>query len=156
MNHPAYHFLICEDGHEYVERFQRFLGARFSFARVGDFFELMDALAVHPEFDGLLLDVDFRRTSPERLIDVSGQPLSASDPSVRAELTDNQGLAILAALRGRGQKLPVLLFSDIEEPERLAFLKARFAPLEVIPSELGLREIAARLLEMGQKRERQP
>ena len=30
-------FLICEDGHEYTERFQRFLGAQFQFLRAQSF-----------------------------------------------------------------------------------------------------------------------
>ena len=34
-------FLVCEDGHEYTERFTRLLGTQFRFVRAGDFGEAL-------------------------------------------------------------------------------------------------------------------
>ena len=67
-------WIVCEDGDEYLTRFSRFLGDRFEFTPASD---LSDALAAAPGAQGLLLDLDFRRTDPARLVD-EGIPLEQS------------------------------------------------------------------------------
>src|SRR5204862_8249225 len=80
-------FLVCEDGSEYTDRFTRFLGAHFQFARAGHFAE---ALALAPSAQALLLDLDFRRTQRALLVDERGAP----DPRSAVEV---QGILILRA-----------------------------------------------------------
>jgi hypothetical protein len=131
-------FIVCEDGAEYTERFRRFLGAQFAFERAGHFAE---ALALVSRGRGLLLDLDFRRTSPALLVDERG----ASAPSALAEV---QGILILRALRARGVGLPALLFADLDDRARVARLEAELSPLRVVPSSEGLPRIAQLLREM--------
>ncbi len=128
-------FLVCEDGSEYTERFSRFLGAQFRFARAGSFAE---ALPLAARCRGILLDLDFRRTDPALLVDEKGAPAPASSAEV-------QGILILRALRSRGVALPALLFADLDDAERAARLEQELAPLAVVSSGEGLSSIAQRL-----------
>jgi len=128
-------FVVCEDGSEYTERFERFLGAEFRFARAGNFAE---ALALAPQARGLLLDLDFRRTPLELLVDETGAPAQPRAAEV-------QGILLLRALRSRGVKLPALLFADLDDAPRAARLEAELAPLQIVSSEESLSSIAQRL-----------
>lgn len=128
-------FLVCEDGGEYTERFRRFLGAQFEFARAGS---LAEAFPLAAQCAGVLLDLDFRRTDPSLLVDESG----ALAPPSSAEV---QGILILRALRSRGVKLPALLFADLDDAERAARLEQELAPLAIVSSSEGLPAIAQRL-----------
>ena len=128
-------FIVCEDGAEYTERFRRFLGVQFAFERAGHFAE---ALALVSRGRGLLLDLDFRRTSPALLVDERG----ASAPSALAEV---QGILILRALRSRGVRLPALLCADLDDAERTARLQSDLAPLEIVPGSEGVFAIAERM-----------
>ena len=139
--------LIAEDGDEYTERFSRLLGTQFSFARVASFSELLQALA-NPSGDSgnstaaLVLDLDFRRTPRELLVDAQGNPAGAANA---AELAEVQGILILRALRARGEPLPALLCADLDDPEHCAFLCEELRPLQISPSSESLPAIAARL-----------
>lgn len=128
-------YLVCEDGSEYTERFRRFLGAQFEFAQARNFAE---ALARAPACRGVLLDLDFRRTDPALLVDENGSPAPPSSAEV-------QGILILRALRSRGVTLPVLLFADLDDPQRVQRLEQELAPLTIISSSEGLPAIAQRL-----------
>jgi hypothetical protein len=132
-------FLVCEDGSEYTERFRRFLGGEFEFARAGHFAE---ALALAGGAQALLLDLDFRRIPAALLVDENGAPGQARDAEV-------QGILILRALRSRAVKLPALLFADLDDGERAARLLAELAPLQIVSSEEGLPRIAQRLRELS-------
>jgi hypothetical protein len=132
-------FLVCEDGSEYTERFQRFLGAEFQFARAGHFAE---ALALAPKAAGLLLDLDFRRTPLSLLVDETGAP---------GRLSELQGILLLRALRSRGVKLPALLFADLDDAQRAARLEAELAPLQIVSSSEGLTQIANRLRAISER-----
>jgi hypothetical protein len=132
-------FLVCEDGSEYTERFRRFLGAEFQFARAGHFAE---ALALAPQANGLLLDLDFRRTDAALLVDEAGAPAPRSAAEV-------QGILVLRALRSRGVRLPALLFADLDDDARARRLQEELAPLCIVSSSEGLPGIARRLREMG-------
>lgn len=127
--------LVCEDGSEYTERFQRFLGGEFRFLRAAHFAE---ALRLAPEAGALLLDLDFRRTDPALLVDESGAPAPRSAAEV-------QGILMLRALRSRGVKLPALLFADLDDADRVRRLEAELAPLQIVSSSEGLPRITRRL-----------
>jgi hypothetical protein len=135
-------FVVCEDGTEYIERFRRFLGDAFEFVPAHG---LDDALAAVGEADGLLLDLDFRRTPPERLVDERGDAPLALDEGTRRRLAESQGIFILRALRGRRVALPAVLFADLDDAQQSGFLERTLAPLVVAPSSTGLREVAALL-----------
>ncbi len=140
-------FLVCEDGHEYSERFVRLLGGSFRFDRAGHYAELQEQLGAPPDAAALLLDLDFRRAPPERLIDESGAASGAEvwPEETRRRLAEVQGILILRALRVAGVKLPTLLFADIDDDNQVRFLERTHAPLEVISSSTALPEIARRL-----------
>ena len=127
--------LILEDGREYTDRFQRFLGAEFEFVRAGHFAE---ALPLASGARALLLDLDFRRTDPALLVDESGRPAARSAAEV-------QGILLLRALRSRGIGLPALLFADLDDAERSARLESELKPLQIVSSSESLQRIAERL-----------
>jgi len=133
-------FVVCEDGTEYLDRFQRFLGDAFAFSPARDF---ESALVAAAGAHGLLLDLDFRRTPPERLVDESGTAPPDLDAGSRRRLTETQGILILRQLRTRGVKLPALLFADIDDGEQARFLERTLAPLTIVPYRLGIVEVAA-------------
>jgi hypothetical protein len=134
--------VVIEDGSEYVERFRRFLGGgEFTFVPAGDFAAARVAAAAGAE--GLLLDLDFRRTPPERLVDEHGAAPAALDAGRRARLAETQGILILRQLRAAGVALPAILFADIDDGGQARFLETTLAPLRIASSRLGLPEIAA-------------
>ena len=135
-------FVVCEDGHEYTERFGRLLGGAFTFQRAGNFAEALGAIG--PDIAGLLLDLDFRRTPPEGLIDESGaMPATIPLPEeIRRRLAEVQGIFILRALRAAGVLLPALLFADIDDREQVTYLERTLTPLTVVSSRTGLPDIA--------------
>jgi hypothetical protein len=136
-------FVVCEDGTEYVERFRRFLGDDFDFLPAGDF---AAALAAAAAADGLLLDLDFRRTPPERLIDERGAAApSPLGEGTRRRLSESQGILILRALRARGVALPAILFADLDDAQQARILERSLAPVVIASSRTGLRELAALL-----------
>ena len=133
-------FVVCEDGNEYLDRFHRFLGEEFDFVVAHDYAEVC---AVMEGAAGLLLDLDFRRTPAERLVDERGVVARAPDDGTRRRLAETQGILILRQLRATGVTLPAILFADLDDSERARFLERTLAPLTVAGSLLGLREIAA-------------
>ena len=136
-------FVVCEDGQEYTDRFTRMLGASFRFERTGCFAEARAALA-RPAA-GLLLDLDFRRTPPEQLVDESGHARAGLGAGERQRLAAVQGLLVLRALRAQGLTTPVLLFADLDDAGQVAHLQSTLAPVEVLSSRIGLDVIARRL-----------
>jgi hypothetical protein len=138
-------FVVCEDGDEYLQRFRRFLGEAFEFLPARDFGA---AAAAAPAADGILLDLDFRRTRAEQLVDERGPAPAALDAGTRARLAETQGILILRRLRAGGVSLPAVLFADLDDAQR-AFLEQTLAPLTVAGSRLGITEIAALLREIG-------
>jgi len=136
-------FVVCEDGTEYVDRFQRLLGLRFRFVRAGSFAEATAALA--RDAVGLLLDLDFRRSPAGVLVDESGGADATRVDSERRHVSAVQGVLILRALRRQGVKLPVLLFADFDDADQTAYLEAELAPLRVVRSSVGLHDISSAL-----------
>jgi hypothetical protein len=133
-------FVVCEDGTEYLDRFQRFLGDAFTFVPVRDFAAARDAAA---GAQGVLLDLDFRRTPAERLVDERGPAPQPLDAGTRGRLAEQQGILILRQLRAARITLPAILFADIDDPGQARFLTASLAPLTIAGSRLGIPEIAA-------------
>jgi hypothetical protein len=139
---PRLRFVVCEDGTEYLERFRRFLGEAFDFVPAQDFAQ---ARAAAIGAAGLLLDLDFRRTPPERLVDERGPVSTPLDAGTRTRLAETQGILILRQLRAAGVDRPAILFADIDDAEQRAFLERTLAPLTIASSRRGLPEIAALL-----------
>ena len=135
--------LVIEDGEEYTLRFQRFLGQDIAFSRVISLAAARTALAERPL--GLLLDLDFRRTPREDLVDDQGcVDLSLGDGGF-ALLSEQQGILILRALRADGCALPALLFADLPDDNQTRYLETSLAPLRIIPSDESLPNIAAEI-----------
>lgn len=141
-------WLVCEDGTEYVDRFGRFLDAEFDFVRVADGLELAERLAAG-EVAGVILDLDFRRTPPERLVDDQGATQAALPDELRRQLAAAQGILILRLVRGRGFTVPVLLFADLEDAGQTEYLESTLGPLAVVPGHEGLMQTAERLRAMS-------
>jgi hypothetical protein len=133
-------FVVVEDGTEYRDRFQRFLGDAFTLIPAGDFAGARAAVA---DADGVLLDLDFRRTPPDRLVDERGPAPQPLDAGTRARLAERQGILILRQLRTAGVALPAILFADIDDAGQAQFLTRSLAPLTIAGSRLGIAEIAA-------------
>jgi hypothetical protein len=144
---PRLRFVVCEDGDEYLTRFRRFLGESFDFLPAHDFTE---ARAAAGAAQGLLLDLDFRRTPPELLVDERGPAPAPLDAGTRARLSETQGILILRRLRAAGVGLPAVLFADLDDADQRAFLERTLAPLTVAGSRLGIAEIAALLRAVGE------
>jgi hypothetical protein len=138
-------FVVCEDGTEYLDRFRRFLSDAFEFLPARDCAEARAAAAAA---DGLLLDLDFRRTPDARLVDERGPAPAALDDGTRRRLTERQGILILRQLRTAAVTLPAVLFADLDDEEQARYLSRTLAPLAIAPSRLGLREVAALMREL--------
>jgi len=143
---PRLRFVVCEDGAEYLERFRRFLGDAFDFFPAHDFREAHAAAA---EADALLLDLDFRRTPPERLVDEQGLAPAPLDAGTRSRLAETQGILILRRLRAASVTLPAILFADLDGTGQVDFLMRTLAPLTVAGSRMGIADIATLLRSFG-------
>jgi hypothetical protein len=139
-------FVVCEDGREYTERFVR-LFAGFRFVRAPDFAQAL--VAARAGAAGLLLDLDFRRTRPESLIDEAGHARPDRPEDERRRLYAVQGILILRALRAAGSTLPALLFADLDDPAHVQLLETTLAPLTVIPSSAALPAVTRALAAMA-------
>jgi len=142
-------FVVCEDGDEYMLRFTRFLGDDFTFVAAADFASARDAAAAA---DGLLLDLDFRRTPPHQLVDERGPVAAGLDEDRRRRLAETQGILILRQLRAAGITLPAVLFADLDDGDRARYLQRTLAPLSIGSSHLGIREIGALLRSVLKRR----
>jgi len=135
-------WIVCEDGDEYLTRFRRFLGHQFEFVPAGD---LQDVLRAAGEAKGLLLDLDFRRADPARLVDETGTARARLAAGERTRLAEVQGVLILRALRGLGIALPALLCADLDDPAQARRLEEELKPLAVVPGSEGVARIGERL-----------
>ena len=135
-------WIVCEDGDEYLSRFRRFLGHEFEFVPAGD---LQDVLHAAPGAAGLLLDLDFRRADPGRLVDESGTARPNLAAGERQRLAEVQGVLILRALRARGVALPALLCADLDDPMQARRLEEELGPLAVVPGNEAVARIGDRL-----------
>ena len=139
-------WIVCEDGDEYLSRFRRFLGHEFEFVPAGD---LQDVLRAAAGAAGLLLDLDFLRADPARLVDETGKARARLPADERRRLAEVQGVLILRALRARGIALPALLCADLDDPAQALRLEEELKPLAVVPGNEGVARIAERLRQRG-------
>ena len=104
--------LIVEDGQEYITAYQRFLGDRFAFRRAGDGDAAWSALS-DGDVDAVVLDMRFDRADRRGGTPRPSRSASATlaGPSALPK-EDHQGTFILAGLRDRGCRLPVVLSYD--------------------------------------------
>jgi hypothetical protein len=142
-------FLVCEDGDEYIQRFERFLGRERRFLRAGSGVEAQAALAREP-IVGLLLDLDFRRLPASQLLCENGPPARSPTTEEQARWSAMQGILILQHLRRQGVKVPALLFADLDDREQSDYLEETLAPLAVVGSREGLAQLAARLRRLAE------
>ncbi len=143
-------FLVCEDGDEYTQRFERFLHREFRFLRVPGAASAESA-ARGERAAGLLLDLDFRRLPPADLVGEHGPPAQTPTPEERMRWSAAQGILVLQHLRRAGIALPALLFADLDDRDQVAYLEQSLAPLWVVSSREGLAQIAARLRGLAAK-----
>jgi hypothetical protein len=136
-------FLVCEDGHEYTERFERFLHREFRFLRAADWRSAEAALTRAPA--GLLVDLDFRRTPAADLLGDQGPPERVPSSEERSCWSATQGILLLQYLRSRGVEVPALLFADLDDHDQAAYLERMLAPLSIVDSREGLAQLATRL-----------
>ncbi len=137
---PGPRWLIVEDGHEYIDRFRRFGGDRLELDSADSLAGAQAALRGAP-FDGLLFDLDFRRTAPPALIDEQGNSAEALPLAERLRLAAQQGIYILQALRRDGVTRRAILCADLDDPEQRAYLEQTLAPLCIVGSNTSLREL---------------
>lgn len=140
--------LVIEDGYEYSETLERFLGDGFTWTRAGSGPQGLRLLEER-DWDVVFLDMRFDRAPEDELIgDVAeiadrfnGDPVQA-----RRFIEDHQGNFVLAALRDAGHGIPVLLSFDFDgEPRRWARLVERYSPVDYLPDNASPAEIASRL-----------
>jgi hypothetical protein len=145
-------WIVCEDGSEYFERFSRFLDGEFRFLPAGDaasLLRLVEVGAAEGGVAGVILDLDFRRTPAERLVDEQGRTHAAVAEETRRRIAQAQGILILRLLRARGFDVPVLLFADLDDAEQAAYLERTLGPVEIVPGHEGLVQTAARMRAVG-------
>ena len=137
---PAPRWLIVEDGHEYIDRFRRFGGDRLHLDSADSLAGAREALLAAPP-DGLLFDLDFRRTAPHALIDEQGNSAEALPLADQQRLAAQQGIYILQALRRDGLTRRAILCADLDDPEQRAYLEQTLGPLCIVGSNTSLREL---------------
>lgn len=147
--------LVVEDGFEYTESLERFLGEGFSWTRAGSGPEALRLLG-GGGWDAVLLDMRFDRVPEQALLGdlaatadrFNGDPVQA-----RHFLEDHQGNFVLAAMREAGFAVPVLLSYDFEaEPRRWEHLARTFPPVDYLPDNASPAEIADRLRKLATPR----
>jgi hypothetical protein len=139
-------WIVCEDGDEYLSRFRRFLGTEFEFVAAS---HLHDVLRDVTGATGLILDLDFRRSDPDQLVDESGASRADVPAGERRRLAEVQGVLILRALRKRGVSLPALLCADLDDAEQANRLENELRPLQIVPGSEPVTRIGARLRRHG-------
>lgn len=144
--------LVIEDGYEYTETLEQFLGEGFSWERAGSGPRALERLGAGG-IDAVFLDMRFDRVSEEELLgDVAAVADRFNGDAVQARqfLEDHQGNYVLAALREAGIELPVLVSYDFEgEPRRWQHLVERFGPVDYLPDNAAPGEIAERLRQLA-------
>jgi hypothetical protein len=128
--------LVIEDGGEYEQFAQLFLGARMRVHAAHSAREALLALSAQ-HVDALLVDMRFDRAPSDALVgdvDATAQRLFGGDRA-RAEsyLKDHQGALVLAELRRAGHRQPAL-FIHAFAPQQLANLQKLYAPVQAVTS----------------------
>jgi aminoglycoside/choline kinase family phosphotransferase len=90
------------------------------------------------------LDLDFRHTPADRLVDERGRTHADLAQEERRRLAATQGILILRLLRSRGFDVPVILCADLDA-DQAAYLEGTLGPLQIAPSLEGLARTADRM-----------
>lgn len=142
-------WIVCEDGREYLLRCERFLGGEFDFVPAGCLAEVEAALSnTKDPISGLLLDLDFKRTPLESLVDETGRSNGAT-PQTQRQLAEVQGILILKSLRSRQVSIPAILCADLDDVSQAEFLCSTLAPLAISPSSDGVLGLANKMRQAG-------
>jgi CheY-like chemotaxis protein len=143
--------LVVEDGHEYIESLERYLGEHFEFGRAGDGYEALEHLRAMP-WQVIFLDMRFDRA--QRLM---GELAPVADrfngdlDRARRFLAEHQGTYVLSALREAGFRQAVLFSYDFDgEPRRFRNLQQRYAPLTYLPDSASPGDIRRALHELSE------
>jgi hypothetical protein len=144
--------LVIEDGTEYAEFAQLFLGKAFQILRAQTNQETLAILGSHP-VDRLLVDLRFDRTPESALVGDwvgTAEKLFAGDHArALRHLRDQQGVLILAEIRRAGFRQPAVFIHDFP-PRRLEALRRMYGPLQALPG------FAAQALLSALEREEHP
>ncbi|MSP62692.1 MAG: hypothetical protein EXR72_20655 [Myxococcales bacterium] len=128
--------LVIEDGTEYREFAQLFLGPDFAVRSAVSADEALAEIARHGA-DALLIDLRFDRAPPEALtgdLDATAKRLFAGDRARALRyLQDQQGALILARLRAAGHAQPAVFVHDFP-PRRLDNLRKLYGAVQAVPS----------------------
>jgi len=138
--------LIIEDGFEYFELMQRFLGDRYDFIRA-EHFDAANSILMRSKMDVVYLDLNFERLQGTHLVgDLERLQARFNGDAVKSQqfVARNQGLFILDAIRREGHGLPVLMSHDFSrEKERWSRIAKRHNPVAYVADNAGPNEIAA-------------
>ena len=147
--------LIIEDGFEYIELMQRFLGDRYHFTRASDFESARQHLASQ-SVDLVYLDLNFERLEDAQLLgdwDQLRVRFNGDAVKSRQYIARNQGLFILAALRREGVSLPVIISHDFSrEKDRWSLIEKQHKPVYYVSDNAGPTEVSALFERWGASR----
>lgn len=128
--------LIIEDGDEYREFAELFLGPDFLLRQVRSGAAALLVLRSEP-IDALLIDLRFDRADEPSLCGdlaaVAAQLFAGDRARAARYLKDQQGALILAELRRAGFDQPAVFVHDFP-PRRLANLQKLYGRVEAVPS----------------------
>lgn len=138
--------LVIEDGSEYLEFAERFLGHAFVVRGSRSLREALSALSVTPA-DGFLLDLRFERSPDEDLVGDIGtlaeRRFAGSRERAAAYLREQQGAIVLGGLREAGHRAPAVFVHDFPQ-QRLENLRKLYGRVDAVP-EFDARRIEAAL-----------
>ena len=144
MTRPA--LLVIEDGHEYEEFAQAFLGEQYEVRAAHSAEEALAELKLRMPA-ALLVDLRFERASVGDLIgDIDGtarRRFAGDTHRAIRHLKEQQGTLVLGALREAGCDAPAVFVHDFP-PRRLANLRRLYGRVEAVPA-FDARAIAAAL-----------
>jgi len=146
VSRPA--LLVIEDGHEYQEFAQAFLGERYEVRAAHSAEEALAELERRmPE--ALLVDLRFERAAVGDLIgDIDGtarRRFAGDTHRAIRHLKEQQGTLVLGALREAGCYAPAVFVHDFP-PRRLANLRRLYGKVSAVPA-FDAEAIAAALVE---------
>lgn len=139
--------LIIEDGHEYSDTLQRFVGDQARWTRAGSGPAALSLLG-EQAFDAVYLDMRFDRIDDNELLGDLAATIQRTGDRARAVhyLQENQGAIILSALRRAGHALPVLFsYNFDEQPRRWQRMAQALAPVDYAPDNISPKGVVERL-----------
>ncbi|MEM9189149.1 MAG: hypothetical protein AAGF12_08230 [Myxococcota bacterium] len=128
--------LVVEDGNEYTEFANLFLGDRFAIRSARSAKEALAQLDVQMP-DALLIDLRFDRTPVDLLLgnvrETAGRLFGGDENRALRYLQDQQGALVLAELRKAGCDVQAVFVHDFP-PRRLRNLQRLYGRVSAVPS----------------------